>query len=377
MRLYDTARREVVEFDPGEVVTMYTCGITPYDAAHLGHAAVYLTFDVLQRRLRDLGHETRCVRNVTDVDDDILRKARELGVYYLDLAAEEMARFDSDMAALGLLPVYSEPRATSAIADILSLIGAVARHRPRVPVGRLGLLRRDHVSRPSARLSRLDRAEMLRSPARTGGTPTTPTSGTRSTSSSGSRPCPTSRPGSHVGDPDDPGGTSSARRWPRRELGDTIDIHGGGRDLVFPHHECEIAQCESVTAQPSCATGSTSASSPWTAPKMSKSLGNLVFVADLLKEFDPMAVRLALLAHHYRGTGSGSGRSAERAAVRLERWRATASGGDDAAALGAVRRHLDLDLDTPGALAALDEVAAGGASVAAGGAARRRLAVSL
>ena len=125
MRLYDTARGEVVPFEPGPLVTLYSCGITPYDAAHLGHAAVYLYFDMLQRRLRDAGHETRCVRNVTDVDDDILRKARELGVHYLDLAAEEMARFDANMAALNLLPVYSEPRATSAIPDILSLIGAV------------------------------------------------------------------------------------------------------------------------------------------------------------------------------------------------------------------------------------------------------------
>src|SRR5271169_215162 len=104
---------------------MYSCGITPYDSAHLGHAQVYLTFDILQRRLRDLGHETRCVRNITDVDDDLLRKARELGVHYLDLAAEEMSRFDANMAALGLLPVYREPRATSAIPDILSMVGAV------------------------------------------------------------------------------------------------------------------------------------------------------------------------------------------------------------------------------------------------------------
>ncbi len=115
----------VVPFEPGPIVTMYTCGITPYDAAHLGHAATYLAYDVLQRRLRDLGHETQCVRNVTDVDDDILRKARELGVHYLDLAAEEMARFDADMEALGLLPAFSEPRATSAIPDILGFIGMV------------------------------------------------------------------------------------------------------------------------------------------------------------------------------------------------------------------------------------------------------------
>ena len=125
MQLYDTARRQVVPFEPGPLVTMYTCGITPYDAAHLGHAAVYLTFDVLQRRLRDLGHQTQCVRNITDVDDDILRTARQLGVHYLDLAAEEMARFDADMRALGLLPAFSEPRATSAIPDILGFIGMV------------------------------------------------------------------------------------------------------------------------------------------------------------------------------------------------------------------------------------------------------------
>ena len=124
MRLFDTARGEVVAFEPGPLVTMYSCGITPYDAAHLGHAAVYLYFDMLQRRLQDAGHETKLVRNVTDVDDDILRKARELGVHYLDLAAEEMARFDAEMGLLNLLPVYSEPRATSAISEILSLIGA-------------------------------------------------------------------------------------------------------------------------------------------------------------------------------------------------------------------------------------------------------------
>ena len=88
MRLHDTARQEIVPFEPGPIVTMYTCGITPYDSTHLGHAAAYVTYDVLQRRLRDLGHDTQCVRNVTDVDDDILRKARELGVHYLDLAAE-------------------------------------------------------------------------------------------------------------------------------------------------------------------------------------------------------------------------------------------------------------------------------------------------
>ena len=123
MRLFDTARGGVYALEAGPIVTIYSCGITPYDSAHLGHAYVYLCFDLLQRRLRDAGHETRCVRNVTDVDDDMLRKSRELGVNYLDLAAQEMARFDRDMQLINLLPVYAEPRATGAIPEILTMIG--------------------------------------------------------------------------------------------------------------------------------------------------------------------------------------------------------------------------------------------------------------
>jgi tRNA synthetases class I (C) catalytic domain len=125
MRLYDTARQAVVPFEPGPVVTMYTCGITPYDATHLGHAATFMAYDIVQRRLRDLGHETRCVRNITDVDDPLLVKADQLGVHYLDLAAAEVARFQDDVRALEMIPCVSEPRATSAIPDIRGFIGMV------------------------------------------------------------------------------------------------------------------------------------------------------------------------------------------------------------------------------------------------------------
>ncbi len=132
------AKGEVVPFEPGPVVTMYTCGITPYDATHLGHAAVYVTYDVLQRRLIDLGHEVRCVRNITDVDDSILGKARELGVHYLDLAAGETARFDDDMRALGMLPSCSRapghrrPSPTSAGSSAWCSTGATPT-RPAAP----------------------------------------------------------------------------------------------------------------------------------------------------------------------------------------------------------------------------------------------------
>ncbi|HXR53788.1 MAG TPA: cysteine--tRNA ligase [Acidimicrobiales bacterium] len=364
MRLFDTARRDIVALDPGEIVTMYSCGITPYDAAHLGHAAVYLTFDVLQRRLRDLGHVTRCVRNVTDVDDSLLRKAREMGVYYLDLAAEEMARFDADMGALGLLPVYSEPRATSAIADILSLIGAVLETGHAYESG--GSVYFDVSTFPAfGRLSGFDRPQMLRLAQEHGGNPDDPNKRDPLDfvlwqPSLADEPAWESRWG-----PGRPGWHIECSALARRELGDTIDIHGGGRDLVFPHHECEVAQCESVTNKPFVRHWLHVGLVAMDGQKMSKSLGNLVFIADLLKEFEPMAVRLALLDHHYRGDWEWRREDAEVATARLERWRAAPANRPDDA-LVAVRRRLDDDLDTPGALVALDRLAEQGASVAAG-----------
>src|SRR5215204_5313694 len=124
-RLYDTSRQAIVPFQPNQHVLMYTCGITPYDATHLGHAATFIAYDVLQRHLIDKGHTIKCVRNVTDVDDPLFEKARERGIHYLDLAAGEEARFERDMAALNALPVASTPRASSAIPDIRGFIGMV------------------------------------------------------------------------------------------------------------------------------------------------------------------------------------------------------------------------------------------------------------
>ena len=111
MHLYDTTAEAVVPFEPGPVVRMYVCGITPYDSTHLGHANTYLTYDLLIRRLEDRGHTVEMVRNVTDVDDSILPKARELGIDFLELAAQEMARFHGDLEALGTRPPIAEPRA--------------------------------------------------------------------------------------------------------------------------------------------------------------------------------------------------------------------------------------------------------------------------
>jgi L-cysteine:1D-myo-inositol 2-amino-2-deoxy-alpha-D-glucopyranoside ligase len=351
------------------VVTLYSCGITPYDSAHIGHAQVYLTFDILQRRLRDLGHETRCVRNVTDVDDDILRKARELGVHYLDLAAEEIARFDADMQALGLIPAWSEPRATSAIADILTLIGSVLGSGHAYRSG--GAVYFDVTTFPEfGKVSHLDELAMLSLAAEHGGNPGDPLKRhpldfVLWQPSLPDEPSWESRWG-----PGRPGWHIECSALALRELGETVDVHGGGRDLVFPHHECETAQSESVTGRPFVGHWLHVGLVGLNGTKMSKSLGNLVFVRDLLVDWEPAAVRLALLGHHYRPDWEWTVDDMPRAAARLAAWREPVPAGPDVPSgdggLGAVRDALDNDLDTPAALRALDAEAAAGRSVAPG-----------
>ena len=374
IRLFDTARGEVVPFEPGPVVTMYTCGITPYDAAHIGHAATYLAYDILQRRLRDLGHVTQCVRNVTDVDDDILRKARELGVHYLDLAAEEMARFDADMKALGLLPAWSEPRATSAIADILGSIGMVLESGHAYQAGGGVYFSVASFGRFGA-ISHLDSATMLRLAAENGGNPGDP----------------------HKRDPLDfilwqpsaPGEPAWESLWGRgrpgwhiecsalamRELGPTIDLHGGGTDLIFPHHECEAAQSEAATGSLFVRHWMHVGLVGLGGTKMSKSLGNLVFVSDLLKEWEPAVIRLAIIGHRYRVAWEWEDTLLTSAASRYSSWQACSppssssssspSSSPDDDVLDAVRAALDEDLDTPAAIAAIDAAAAAGRDVSA------------
>ncbi|HUY64442.1 MAG TPA: cysteine--tRNA ligase [Acidimicrobiales bacterium] len=364
MRLYDTARRTVVPFSPGAEVTLYSCGITPYDAAHLGHAQVYLTFDLLQRRLRDLGHATKLVRNITDVDDDILRKARELGVHYLDLAAEEMARFDSNMAALGLLPVYSEPRASSAIPEILALIGAVLEAGHAYVAGGAVYFEVSTFDR-FGQVSHLARADMLRLAAERGGKPDDPHKRDPLDfvlwqPSAPDEPAWESRWG-----PGRPGWHIECSALAMRELGATVDLHGGGSDLIFPHHECEAAQSEAVTGTTFCRHWLHVGMVGLHGEKMSKSLGNLVFVGDLLKDWDPAVVRLALMSHHYRADWEWTGDELAEAAERLERWRGAGPG---SGALAEVRDRLDDDLDVPGALEALDAAVRAGSGVGDGAA---------
>jgi L-cysteine:1D-myo-inositol 2-amino-2-deoxy-alpha-D-glucopyranoside ligase len=357
-----------VPFTPGPVVTMYTCGITPYDATHLGHAATYLTYDVLQRRLRDRGHDTRCVRNITDVDDDILRKARELGVHYLDLAAAETARFDNDMRVLDVLDSWSEPRATSAIADIRGFIGMVLDRGHAYQSG--GAVYFDVSSFDGfGGVSHLDRDEMITLAAERGGNPDDP----------GKRdpldfvlwqPSAEGEPAwESLWGPGRPGWHIECSALAMRELGTTVDLHGGGADLIFPHHECERAQSEAATGEPFVRHWMHQAMVRMDGEKMSKSLGNLVFVSELSKRWDPRAIRLTCLSHHYRHSWEWHDGLMPENAERLDRWLAASAtppvGEDDDIALADVRRHLDDDLDTPAAVVAVDRAAREGEPVVA------------
>ena len=361
INLFNTATNSLEPFRPEKIVKIYTCGITPYDATHIGHAATYLTYDVLQRRLRDLGYETQCVRNITDVDDDILRKARELGVHYLDLAAKETARFDSDMKALGMIPSWSEPRATSAIAEIRNFIGKLMERESAYQVNGSVYFDISCVDDFGA-LCRLEREEMIALASERGGNPGDPQKRDPLDfvlwqPSLPDEPAWESRWGSGR-----PGWHVECSVLAMRDLeSETIDLHGGGADLIFPHHECERVQSEAVTGKQFVRHWMHQAMVEMDGEKMSKSLGNLVFVSELRKEYDPRAIRLGIIAQHYRTPWSWSQEIMPMAKERLEKWIAAGSGNYG---IDQVRECLDNDLDTPQAIKIIDEYAESGSGIA-------------
>ena len=361
INLFDTAKQEVVPFEPGHVVSMYTCGITPYDATHIGHAATFMAYDVLQRRLIDLGHEVRCVRNVTDVDDPLFAKARDLGVHYLDLAAGEEARFERDMEALNALPVYSTPRASSAIADIRGFIGMVLERGYAYVVG--GSVYFDVSKSPNfGNISHYSRQKMLDLARERGGDVDNPNKRdpldfvlwhpSASDEPSWEAVWGAGRPGWHI----------ECSALALRELGETIDLHGGGSDLIYPHHECERAQSEAATGSPFVKHWMHVAMVFMDGAKMSKSLGNLVFVDALRKVWDPRAIRLAIINNHYRFEWEWDDTHMPLALERLQAWQESVNFPQDPSTLEAVRSHLDNDLDTPRALQSIDEAVRQGLS---------------
>lgn len=359
MHLYDTAQRAIKPFEPGPHVQMYVCGITPYDSTHLGHAATYLTYDLLIRRLEDLGHKVSMVRNVTDVDDSILPKARELGIPYLELAAKEMARFHSDMEALEMRPPTAEPRATETIDEIIATVERLLESRNAYIAA--GSVYFDISTFPRfGELSHYNRDQMIELARERGGNPEDPHrrdpldfvlwQPSLDDEPAWQAPFGIGRPGWHI----------ECSAMAMQEFGETIDLHGGGTDLIFPHHECEIAQSESLTGQPFVGHWMHSAMVAYEGEKMSKSLGNLVFVSELLKVADPRAIRLALMGHHYRSGFEWYDTDIQDGNALLHRLLAAVAspdGPDSKPFADRVRAAIDADLDAPKALDALGEFA--------------------
>jgi L-cysteine:1D-myo-inositol 2-amino-2-deoxy-alpha-D-glucopyranoside ligase len=359
MHLFDTARGEVVPFEPGPTVTMYVCGITPYDATHLGHAFTYLTFDLVIRRLEDLGHEVHMVRNVTDVDDSILGKARELGVDYLNLAASEVASFHEDLAALDLRPASAEPRATESIQSILDLIDRLESTGHTYTVE--GTTFFDTSTWEGfGSVSGYDEATMVAYAAERGANPDDPRlrnpldfilwQASADDEPSWDSPFGPGRPGWHI----------ECSAMAMAELGQTIDLHGGGDDLVFPHHECEETQSGAANGVPLTRHWMHVAMVSYEGIKMSKSLGNLVFIRNLRHLHDPRAIRLSLLAHHYRAGFEWFDHDIDDGVTRLDRLITAAgrpTGPDPAPTLATIRNALDDDLNTAAARDALDMLA--------------------
>ena len=363
MRLRNTETQLVQPLEPRDApVRMYVCGITPYDTTHLGHAFTYVTFDVLVRTLKAAGQPVRYVQNITDVDDDIIRRARELGITWDHLAAKETALFEADLAALNVHAPDVFPRATQTIPKIIELAAKLeAQGHAYQSDGNL-YFRVDSVT-DYGRLSRLRREEMIRLSAERGADPNDPRKHDpldfvlwqKSAPGEPRWPSPWSegRPGWHI----------ECSAMALEHLGDQLDVHGGGSDLIFPHHESEIAQSESVTGvRPFARIWVHVGMLRYQGRKMSKSLRNLVLVRDLLQRHDADSIRVVLLRHHYREPWEYTSTQLDEAAEWTQRLRERAARTPEGVGDGvaAVRAALNDDLDTPRALRWLEESIAGG-----------------
>jgi L-cysteine:1D-myo-inositol 2-amino-2-deoxy-alpha-D-glucopyranoside ligase len=358
LRLYDTARQAVRETTPGHTARMYVCGITPYDATHLGHAATYLAFDLVQRVWRDGGHTVNYVQNVTDVDDPLLERAARTGENWMTLAEREIQLFRDDMTALRILPPDEYIGAVEAIPEIAQAIERLLQDGNAYhvdddiyfPIG---------VAPGFGAESNYDRVTMLELFGERGGDPDR--TGKRDPLDSllwrARRPdepfwdsvLGAGRPGWHI----------ECSVIALNRLGMSFDVQGGGSDLIFPHHEHSAAHAEALTGTgPFAAHYVHAGMIGLDGEKMSKSRGNLVLVSKLrAANVDPMAMRLALLDGHYRADREWTGGRLPAAEARLARWRvavALPTAPPAEPLLAEVRGVLADDLDTDSAIAAID-----------------------
>jgi L-cysteine:1D-myo-inositol 2-amino-2-deoxy-alpha-D-glucopyranoside ligase len=340
MQLFNTQTGQVERFTPRDgKVGLYVCGVTPYDTTHIGHAFTFLTFDILVRFMRSKGWDVTYVQNVTDIDDDILRKAKEVGLTWKELGERETARYLKDMRDLNALPFDHFTRATDHIPEMLAIIAALVEKGNAYESG--GSVYFSVDSDPEfGKLSHIPRARMLPIANERGNTPDDPNKRDPldfvlwQKSAAGEpaweSPFGPGRPGWHV----------ECSAMASRYLGPSIDIHGGGADLVFPHHECEIAQSENAFGvEPFARVWMHAGMVGYNGEKMSKSLGNLVLVSDALRSYSSDAIRLYLFSNHYRTPWVFHD-------DELDRWAQVASDLIEAAEFPGYGIEEELDVDT-------------------------------
>ncbi len=359
LQIHDTATQGAITLAPGPVARIYVCGITPYDATHIGHAATYNAFDLVQRVWLDTKRQVVYVQNVTDVDDPLLERALRDNQDWTELAERETALFREDMTALRMLPPQHYIGAVEAIPGIVPL---VERLRDAGAAYELdGDVYFSVESDPNfGKVSNLDAEAMRLLSAERGGDPDRV--GKKNPLD------PMLWMAARPGEPSWDGGSLGRGRpgWHIEcvaialdHLGMTFDIQGGGSDLAFPHHEMGASHAQVLTGEFPMAKAYVHAGMvALHGEKMSKSKGNLVFVSALRRAgVDPAAIRLALLSHHYRADWEWTDEVLAEAVARLERWRAAVSRPDGIAAddlVEEVREALSNDLDAPAALAAVD-----------------------
>ncbi|MDF1602443.1 cysteine--1-D-myo-inosityl 2-amino-2-deoxy-alpha-D-glucopyranoside ligase [Nocardioides sp. YIM 152315] len=356
--LHDTPSGALVTTTPDGAARLYVCGITPYDATHLGHANTYVAFDLLNRAWRNAGHEVVYVQNVTDVDDPLLERATKVHVDWRELAERETELFRHDMAALRVLP---PDHYVGAVESIPLVVELVQRLESAGSVYRVDddLYFSVTADPQFGAESGWSRDQMLEIYADRGGDPDRPGKkdpldcvvwrGEREGEPSWESPWGPGRPGWHV----------ECTAIAQRHLGGAFDVQGGGSDLVFPHHEMCAGHAQvAVPGTPFAQVYSHGGMVAYDGEKMSKSRGNLVFVSALRNsDIDPMAIRLALLRHHYRADWEWVDDELWTAVDDLDRWRRALSLGAGAPAGPVVAEVLDAlaaDLDAPRATAAVD-----------------------
>jgi L-cysteine:1D-myo-inositol 2-amino-2-deoxy-alpha-D-glucopyranoside ligase len=354
---YDTASRTIRPLNPGPEARMYVCGITPYDATHIGHAATYVLFDIIHRFWLSTGHTVRYVQNVTDIDDPLLERAARDGVDWRELADAEIQRFRDDMVALRVLPP------THLVGAVESVDLAARRVAQLQDANAAYTVDSDlYFSVGSAvrfgDISNLTDADMLRLAAERGGDPQ------REGKLNALDPLlwQSPRPGEPQWDsdlgPGRPGWHIECAAIALELLGPAFDLQGGGRDLVFPHHEMSAAQGEVLEGWPFARSYVHAPMVSYEGEKMSKSLGNLVFISRLRETgVEPMSIRLAILSQSYREDWPWSDELLLAAQDRLHRWRSALSrptGPDSRTAVRALTDALADNLDTPRALAVVD-----------------------